>query len=122
LQSRGGTKPLLDEHLDFLAGRCRPNTVLAVAFDLKVFFTVVGKSPRQVRPADGVFRMPVGTYAQFGGYAGNGQSALLQQVRGVLAARYPRTRDPRRAEERELRLPDRNPGCWHLRAELAVRE
>jgi len=35
---------LLDEYLDFLAGRCRPNTVLAVAFDLKVFFTVVGKS------------------------------------------------------------------------------
>ena len=26
----------------FLAGRCRPNTVLAVAYDLKVFFTVVG--------------------------------------------------------------------------------
>lgn len=34
---------MLDEYLDFLAGRCRPNTVL-VAFDLKVFFTVVGKS------------------------------------------------------------------------------
>jgi len=43
---------LLDEYLDFLAGRCRPNTVLAVAFDLKVFFTVVGKSPKRVRPAD----------------------------------------------------------------------
>ena len=42
--------PLLDEYLDFLAGRCRPNTVL-VAFDLKVFFTVVGKSPKRVRPA-----------------------------------------------------------------------
>ena len=43
---------MLDEYLDFLAGRCRPNTVLAVAFDLKVFFTVVGKSPKRVRPAD----------------------------------------------------------------------
>lgn len=41
---------MLDEYLDFLAGRCRPNTVL-VAFDLKVFFTVVGKSPKRVRPA-----------------------------------------------------------------------
>ena len=44
--------PLLDEYLDFLAGRCRPNTVLAVAYDLKVFFTVVAKPPRRVRPVD----------------------------------------------------------------------
>jgi integrase len=43
---------LLDEYLEFLAGRCRPNTVLAVAYDLKVFFTTVGKPPRRVRPAD----------------------------------------------------------------------
>jgi site-specific recombinase XerD len=43
---------LLDEYLEFLAGRCRPNTVLAVAYDLKVFFTVVGKPPRRVRPVD----------------------------------------------------------------------
>jgi site-specific recombinase XerD len=44
--------PLLDEYLEFLAGRCRPNTVLAVAYDLKVFFTVVGKAPRRVRSVD----------------------------------------------------------------------
>jgi hypothetical protein len=44
--------PLLDEYLEFLAGRCRPNTVLAAAYDLKVFFTVAGKPPRRVRPAD----------------------------------------------------------------------
>jgi integrase/recombinase XerD len=43
---------LLDEYLEFLAGRCRPNTVLAVAYDLKVFFAAVGKSPRGVRPVD----------------------------------------------------------------------
>jgi integrase/recombinase XerD len=43
---------LLDECLEFLAGRCRPNTVLAVAYDLKVFFTVVRKPPRRVRPVD----------------------------------------------------------------------
>jgi integrase/recombinase XerD len=36
----------------FLAGGCRPNTVLASAYDLKVFFTVVGKEPRDVQPAD----------------------------------------------------------------------
>ena len=39
-------------YLKFLAGRCRPNTVLAVAYDLKVFFTVVAKPPRRVRPVD----------------------------------------------------------------------
>jgi hypothetical protein len=44
--------PLLDEYLEFLAGRCRPNTVLAVAYDLKVFFTLVAKPPRRVRPVD----------------------------------------------------------------------
>ena len=44
--------PLLDDYLEFLSGRCRPNTVLAVAYDLKVFFEVVGKSPKRVRPAD----------------------------------------------------------------------
>jgi integrase/recombinase XerD len=44
--------PLLDEYLRFLSGRCRPNTVFAAAYDLKVFFTVVGKEPRDVQPAD----------------------------------------------------------------------
>jgi integrase/recombinase XerD len=43
---------LLDDYLEFLAGRCRPNTVLAVAYDLKVFFIVVDKPPQAVRPAD----------------------------------------------------------------------
>ena len=40
--------PLVDEYLEFLAGRCRPNTVLAAAYDLKVFFAVVGKPPAEV--------------------------------------------------------------------------
>jgi integrase/recombinase XerD len=44
--------PLADEYLEFLAGRCRPNTVLAVAYDLKVFFTTVGGPPDVVRTAD----------------------------------------------------------------------
>lgn len=34
------------------AGRCRPNTVLAAAYDLKVFFTVVDKPPADVVAAD----------------------------------------------------------------------
>jgi hypothetical protein len=41
--------PLADVYLEFLGGRCRPNTVLAAAYDLKVFFTVVAKPPDQVR-------------------------------------------------------------------------
>ena len=44
--------PLLDRYLDFLAARSRPNTVLAVAYDLKVFFTLVGKAPHEVNSAD----------------------------------------------------------------------
>lgn len=43
---------VLDDYLDFVAGRCRPNTTLATAYDLRVFFTVVGKAPEKVRPAD----------------------------------------------------------------------
>src|SRR5215207_10027884 len=45
-------EPLLDAYLEFVAARCRPNTVLAVAFDLKVFFAVVGKPPDEVSTAD----------------------------------------------------------------------
>jgi integrase/recombinase XerD len=43
---------LVDRYLEFVAGRCRANTVRAVAFDLKAFFTVVDKDPVTVRPAD----------------------------------------------------------------------
>jgi len=43
---------LVDRYLDFVAGRCRPNTLRAVAFDLKAFFTVAGKDPVEVTAAD----------------------------------------------------------------------
>lgn len=43
---------LVDEFLEFAAGRCRPATVRAYAHDLKVFFEVVGKEPAEVTPAD----------------------------------------------------------------------
>ena len=36
---------LVDRYLKFVAGRCRPNTLRAVAFDLKAFFTVIPKDP-----------------------------------------------------------------------------
>ena len=35
--------PLLDDYLVFVAARARTSTWLAVAYDLKVFFEVVGK-------------------------------------------------------------------------------
>jgi site-specific recombinase XerD len=44
--------PLVDEYLEFLRARARPNTIRAVAFDLKVFFTVVGKTPARVTSTD----------------------------------------------------------------------
>lgn len=44
--------PLVDDYLEFVAARCRPNTVLATAYDLKVFFSVVGKEPSRVSTAD----------------------------------------------------------------------
>src|SRR6516162_3246021 len=43
---------LVDWYLEFVAGRCRPNTLRAVAFDLKTFFVVTGKDPVQVTAAD----------------------------------------------------------------------
>src|SRR5437773_2245384 len=43
---------LVDRYLDFVAGRCRPNTLRAVAFDLKIFFAVTGKGPVEVTAAD----------------------------------------------------------------------
>ena len=44
--------PLVDSYLAFVAGRCRPNTVRAVAHDLKTFFTVIDKDPVEVVAAD----------------------------------------------------------------------
>jgi integrase/recombinase XerD len=44
--------PLIDRYLEFVAGRARPNTLRPVAFDLKTFFSVVARVPRDVCPAD----------------------------------------------------------------------
>jgi site-specific recombinase XerD len=43
---------LVDEFLEFAAGRARPNTVRAYAHDLSVFFAVVGKEPAEVTTKD----------------------------------------------------------------------
>jgi integrase len=44
--------PLVDRYLEFVAGRVRPNTLRAVAFDLKTFFSVIDKDPAEVVAAD----------------------------------------------------------------------
>ena len=43
---------LVDRYLEFVGGRCRPNTLRAVAFDLNAFFTVISKDPVAVAAAD----------------------------------------------------------------------
>ncbi|HWO64205.1 MAG TPA: tyrosine-type recombinase/integrase [Umezawaea sp.] len=42
----------MDDYLAFVGARARVNTWLATAYDLKVFFTVVGKEPAQVTAPD----------------------------------------------------------------------
>ena len=44
--------PLVDLYLEFVELRLRPNSVLAVAFDLKVFFTVITVDPVDVTPVE----------------------------------------------------------------------
>ena len=43
---------LLDDYLELVAARSRPNTVLASAYDLKVFFSIIDKDPVEVGTAD----------------------------------------------------------------------
>ena len=38
--------------MEFVAARCRPNTVAATRSDLRVFFSVIDKAPVEVTPAD----------------------------------------------------------------------
>src|SRR4051794_7949252 len=43
---------LLDRYLEFVAARCRPNTVAATASDLRVFVGVIDKGPVDVTASD----------------------------------------------------------------------
>jgi hypothetical protein len=72
--------------LEFLAGRCRPNTVLAVAYDLKVFFTAVRKPPDAVMTAD----VPAFMTAQRAG--GEGRLQLAGQDAAGMSSRTLRRR------------------------------
>ena len=71
--------PLVHEYLEFLEGRCRPNTVLAAAYDLKVCFTVVAKPPAEVASADVLGFITAQR-------TGSGKSSVVQQVAAGQAA------------------------------------
>jgi len=97
--------PLLDAYLEFVAARSRPNTVLATWFDLKVFFTVVGKPVAEVAPVDAL------------GFITAQRAGLFEPARSAAGA-GPRTRgrsgglaanDPAPAVHgrRAVRVPDR---------------
>ena len=80
--------PLVDEYLVFMGSRARPNTVLAAAFDLKVFFTVVGKAPLQVRGSDvlGFIRAQqtgAGNVVRLDGSSGLASSSIRRRLSSV---------------------------------------
>ena len=52
LEGPRGRAELLDRYVEFVAARCRPNTVIATVSDLRVFFAVIDKDPAAVTPAD----------------------------------------------------------------------
>ena len=81
--------PLLDAYLEFLEGRCRPNTVLAAGFDLKVFFTVVAKPPAQVTSADVLASSP---RSGPGAAAATAVAAVADTAAGAVSARTVRRR------------------------------
>jgi integrase/recombinase XerD len=96
--------PVLDAYLDFVAGRCRPNTVLATAYDLKVFFAVVGKAPAEVTSGDVLGFIT----AQRNG--GRGRLQLAGELDGVSA----------RSVRRRLSSVSGLFGYLHARGDVAV--
>ena len=47
-----GRDGVLARYVEFVAARCRPNTVIATVSDLRVFFGVIDRPPAQVTTAD----------------------------------------------------------------------
>ena len=43
---------VLDRYVEFVAARCRPNTVIATRSDLRAFFAVIDKSLMEVTTKD----------------------------------------------------------------------
>ena len=74
--------PLLDDYLDMVAARARPNTVLASAFDLKVFFDRSAARPAD-QDAGGHGREPQVSKSWRGPYLeGNGSAHALADLEG----------------------------------------
>jgi site-specific recombinase XerD len=78
---------VLDRYVEFVAARCRPNTVIATVSDLRVFFAVIDKEPAAVTSAD-VFEFIA---AQRRG-EGDGRVVRLADGEAGLAARTIRRR------------------------------
>ena len=82
-----GRAEVLDRYVEFVAGRCRPNTVIATVSDLRAFFAVIDKEPSAVTSAD-VFEFIA---AQRRG-RGDGRVVRLTDGESGLAARTIRRR------------------------------
>jgi integrase/recombinase XerD len=82
-----GRDAVLARYVEFVAARCRPNTVLATVSDLRVFFSVIDKDPVAVTPAD-VFEFI--TVQRRGG--GDGRVVRLADGEAGMAARTIRRR------------------------------
>ena len=78
---------VLDRYVEFVAARCRPNTVIATVSDLRAFFAVIDKSPSEVSTKD-VFEFIA---AQRRG-RGDGRVVRLSDGEAGLAARTIRRR------------------------------
>ena len=72
----------LDRYVEFVAARCRPNTVIATVSDLRVFFGVIDRPPAEVTAQD-VFEFIA---AQRRG-SGEGRVVRLADGESGLAAR-----------------------------------
>ena len=95
--------PLLDDYLRLVAARARPNTVLATAYDLKVFFSVVGKTPVEVTAAD--------VFAFIAAQRQPRRGATVVRIEDGEAGLSARTIKRRLASgHRTVRVPDRS-GC-----------
>jgi site-specific recombinase XerD len=88
--------PQLDRYLEFLAIRSRPNTVLAAAYDLRVFFRTVGKPPPAVTASDvlgfvtaqrtgGTLERPLRAMDDGGGVSARTVRRRLSSVSGLFA-------------------------------------
>jgi site-specific recombinase XerD len=73
---------VVDRYVEFVAGRCRPNTVIATVSDLRVFFGVIDRPPVEVCTAD-VFEF----IAQQRRGSGDGRVVRLADGESGLAAR-----------------------------------